>query len=220
QLILHAQPTPQGKEEGDEGARGRSSSTTWRFCAPQSKQGDKNRENQDKAIQEMEKKNAGHRAPDQRAGELVRTAAHLEDRQLRGETGGGQERQEVHHLQPPFLTNRHGYKLAMSACLYGDGKSRGKYMSLFVCICKGDNDPLLAWPFAYKITFHLIDQCEDVAARRNIVYVVKPNTCKENRPFLGRPVGERNASFRGGSIRRTGSDRHSGLHQRRHHRLA
>lgn len=23
---------------------------------------------------------------------------------------------------PPFLTGRHGYKMAMSACLYGDGK--------------------------------------------------------------------------------------------------
>lgn len=25
-------------------------------------------------------------------------------------------------FSPPFLTGRHGYKMAMSACLYGDGK--------------------------------------------------------------------------------------------------
>lgn len=25
-------------------------------------------------------------------------------------------------FSPPFLTSRHGYKLAMSCCLYGDGK--------------------------------------------------------------------------------------------------
>ena len=31
--------------------------------------------------------------------------------------------------------------------------------------------------------------------RRPIVYTVKPNTCKENKPFLGRPITERNASF-------------------------
>ena len=31
--------------------------------------------------------------------------------------------------------------------------------------------------------------------RRHIVYTVKPNTCKENEPFLGRPITERNASF-------------------------
>ena len=24
---------------------------------------------------------------------------------------------------PPFLTSRHGYKMALSLCLYGDGKS-------------------------------------------------------------------------------------------------
>lgn len=31
-------------------------------------------------------------------------------------------------FSPPFLTSRHGYKLAMSCCLYGDGK--GKALSL------------------------------------------------------------------------------------------
>uniref|UniRef100_A0A1I8FEF2 TRAF1-6 MATH domain-containing protein n=1 Tax=Macrostomum lignano TaxID=282301 RepID=A0A1I8FEF2_9PLAT len=82
----------------------------------------------------------------------------------------------------------------------------------------GDNDRCLAWPFAYKITFHLIDQCEDVAARRNIVYVVSPNTCKE-RPTIPRPsaLARENASFRGGSIRRTEVIGTLGLHQRRHH---
>lgn len=68
-------------------------------------------------------------------------------------------------------------------------------MSLFVCICKGEYDALLSWPFAHRVTFTLIDQCQDPEARRNVTYSVKPNTCKENKPFLGRPVGERNASF-------------------------
>ncbi|PAA62246.1 hypothetical protein BOX15_Mlig027678g3 [Macrostomum lignano] len=159
------------------------------------KQGDKNRENQDKAIQEMEKKMLGierriNGLENLYGPQLIWKIDNYEEKLAEAKSG-----KKSTIFSPPFLTNRHGYKLAMSACLYGDGKSRGKYMSLFVCICKGDNDPLLAWPFAYKITFHLIDQCEDVAARRNIVYVVKPNTCKENRPFLGRPVGERNASF-------------------------
>jgi TNF receptor-associated factor 4 len=40
-----------------------------------------------------------------------------------------------------------------------------------------------------------LDQCEDVDNRRHIVYSVKPNACKENKPFLGRPITERNASF-------------------------
>ncbi|XP_064653213.1 TNF receptor-associated factor 4-like [Lineus longissimus] len=98
-------------------------------------------------------------------------------------------------FSPPFYTHRHGYRLTMSACLNGDGKARNKYMSLFLCICKGDYDPLLVWPFSNRINFNLIDQCEDPAARRNITFSIKPNTVKENRPFLGRPVSERNASF-------------------------
>jgi TNF receptor-associated factor 4 len=68
-------------------------------------------------------------------------------------------------------------------------------MSLFLCICKGDYDPLLVWPFSHRVCFTLIDQCEDPGARRNLTFSIKPNTVKENRPFLGRPVSERNASF-------------------------
>ncbi|XP_067928241.1 TNF receptor-associated factor 4-like isoform X2 [Watersipora subatra] len=98
-------------------------------------------------------------------------------------------------FSPPFLTGRHGYKLAMSCCLFGDGKARGKSFSVFVCICKGEHDALLLWPFCHRVTFTLLDQCQDPEARRNVTYSVKPNTCKENKAFLGRPSGERNASF-------------------------
>jgi TNF receptor-associated factor 4 len=45
------------------------------------------------------------------------------------------------------------------------------------------------------VTFTLLDQSEDISNRRDITYSVKPNTCKENKPFLGRPITERNASF-------------------------
>ena len=72
---------------------------------------------------------------------------------------------------------------------------KGKSVSLFICICRGEYDALLAWPFSHRVTFTLLDQCEDVNNRRHIVYTVKPNTCKENKPFLGRPITERNASF-------------------------
>ena len=68
-------------------------------------------------------------------------------------------------------------------------------MSLFICLCHGEYDPLLLWPFCHRITFTLIDQCQDPAARRNVTYSIKPNTCQENKPFLGRPTAERNASF-------------------------
>jgi TNF receptor-associated factor 4 len=68
-------------------------------------------------------------------------------------------------------------------------------MSLFVCICKGDYDALQSWPFNLKINLTLLDQNEDVKARKHVSYMIKPNTCKENLAFLGRPVNDRNASF-------------------------
>ena len=73
--------------------------------------------------------------------------------------------------------------------------AKGKYVSLFVCICRGDYDALLVWPFSHRVTFTLIDQCEDIENRRHITYSIKPNACKENKPFLGRPITDRNASF-------------------------
>ncbi|XP_011456656.4 TNF receptor-associated factor 4 [Magallana gigas] len=98
-------------------------------------------------------------------------------------------------FSPPFLTARHGYKMAMSICPYGDGRARGKFLSIFICICKGEYDALLGWPFCHRISFTLVDQCQDPAARRNVTYSIKPNIIRDNKAFLGRPIGERNASF-------------------------
>lgn len=56
--------------------------------------------------------------------------------------------------------------------------ARGKSVSLFGCICKGEYDSLLIWPFCHRVTFTLVDQCQDPAARRSVSYTIKPNTCK------------------------------------------
>jgi len=98
-------------------------------------------------------------------------------------------------FSPPFLTSRFGYKLIMSASLNGDGKAKGKFMSLFVMLCKGDYDSVLLWPYNHKISVTLLDQNEDVEKRNHITYIIKPNACKENLAFLGKPAGERNAAF-------------------------
>ncbi len=73
--------------------------------------------------------------------------------------------------------------------------AKGKFMSVFVCICKGEYDSLQQWPFNQKITVTLLDQSEEVKDRKHISYTIKPNTCKENLAFLGRPQNDRNASF-------------------------
>ncbi|VEL39259.1 unnamed protein product [Protopolystoma xenopodis] len=46
-----------------------------------------------------------------------------------------------------------------------------------------------------KITFTLVDQDLDPAARQNIDYVIKPNPNQDNKAFLGRPRAERNPCF-------------------------
>lgn len=79
--------------------------------------------------------------------------------------------------------------------LNGFVAARGKFLSIFICICKGEYDALLGWPFCHRISFTLVDQCQDPAARRNVTYSIKPNIIRDNKAFLGRPIGERNASF-------------------------
>ena len=70
---------------------------------------------------------------------------------------------------------------------------RGRALSLFVCICKGEYDEILEWPFGHEITLTLVDQNADPKQARDIVYRVHPNPSSTNLQFLGRPIGERNA---------------------------
>jgi hypothetical protein len=58
----------------------------------------------------------------------------------------------------PFYTSRHGYKFCMRVYLNGDGTGRGSHISLFICMMKGDFDPLLPWPFTQTITLCLVAQ--------------------------------------------------------------
>ena len=60
---------------------------------------------------------------------------------------------------PPFYTSRYGYKLCARAYLNGDGPlGKGKYISLFIVVMRGEYDALLSWPFQQKITMKLLDQ--------------------------------------------------------------
>lgn len=60
---------------------------------------------------------------------------------------------------PPFYTARYGYKLCARAYLNGDGPmAKGKYISLFIVLMRGEYDGLLSWPFQQKITMKLLDQ--------------------------------------------------------------
>ena len=59
---------------------------------------------------------------------------------------------------PPFYTGRNGYKMCIRAYLNGDGAGEGIRLSIGFVLMKGEYDPLLQWPFKYKVSLILVDQ--------------------------------------------------------------
>lgn len=59
---------------------------------------------------------------------------------------------------PPIYTHLYGYQLRMLLYLNGVHFSVGKYVSLFVQMMESENDDILAWPFAGRITLSILDQ--------------------------------------------------------------
>ncbi len=62
----------------------------------------------------------------------------------------------------------------MRARLYlnGDGNARRTHMSLFFVLMRGRNDPILKFPFNYKVTFCLYDQTPQL---RHIIDSFRPD---------------------------------------------
>ena len=72
---------------------------------------------------------------------------------------------------PPFYTGRNGYKMCIRAYLNGDGIGYNTHLSIFFVLMKGEYDPLLKWPFDYKVSLIMVDQ----EHRRHIVQTFKPS---------------------------------------------
>ena len=88
---------------------------------------------------------------------------------------------------PPFYTGRNGYKMCVRAYLNGDGMGYKTHLSLFFVLMKGEFDPLLKWPFEYKVSLILVDQNH----RKHIVQTFKPTV--ESNSFQ-RPVSDMNVA--------------------------
>uniref|UniRef100_A0A5K3EX78 TNF receptor-associated factor n=1 Tax=Mesocestoides corti TaxID=53468 RepID=A0A5K3EX78_MESCO len=95
----------------------------------------------------------------------------------------------------PFYSHRHGYRVCLSLCPYGEQRYRGKYLSVFVCLCRGEYDALLSWPFSCPITLKLLDQTIDPTSRKDHVVTIRPNPVASNNAYLKRPTNERNQYF-------------------------
>lgn len=57
-----------------------------------------------------------------------------------------------------FFTSRTGYKMCGRVYLNGDGVGKGKYLSIFFAIKRGDHDSFLQWPFRRRVCFRLLNQ--------------------------------------------------------------
>ena len=72
---------------------------------------------------------------------------------------------------PPFYTGRNGYKMCIRVHLNGDGDVKTTHLSIFFVLMKGEYDPLLQWPFDYKVSLVVVDQDQ----KKHLVQTFKPN---------------------------------------------
>ena len=72
---------------------------------------------------------------------------------------------------PPFYTGRNGYKMCMMVYFNGYGTGLSTHLSVFFVLMKGEDDPLLQWPFKSKVSLILVDQDH----KNNLVQTIQPN---------------------------------------------
>ena len=70
---------------------------------------------------------------------------------------------------PPFYTSTDGYKLQMKVYANRIGKGKGTYVSLFVCLMKGEHDQYLQWPFKGEISIQMLNWREDNQHKEMII---------------------------------------------------
>lgn len=87
----------------------------------------------------------------------------------------------------PFFTAQTGYKMYIGAYLNGNGSGYKTHLSLYFSLMKGEYDPLLKWPFDYKVTFILVDQ----TLRKHICYSFYP----DHSPSFHRPLFDSNDPY-------------------------
>lgn len=64
-------------------------------------------------------------------------------------------------ISPTFYSSRFGYKLKVHLYLNGSG-GYNNYLSVLICLCSGEYDAILEWPFKQRVTIKLIDQSRRV----------------------------------------------------------
>ncbi|XP_066518575.1 TNF receptor-associated factor 4a [Hoplias malabaricus] len=94
-------------------------------------------------------------------------------------------------FSPPFYSHRYGYKLQVSAFLNGNGSGEGSHLSIYIRVLPGEYDNLLEWPFAYKVTFSILDQSDPSLSKpQHITETFNPDPNWKN---FQKPCSSRNS---------------------------
>ncbi|CAF1004075.1 unnamed protein product [Rotaria sordida] len=83
-----------------------------------------------------------------------------------------QSERQTSIYSPPFYSSPNGYKMRVRLYLNGDGNARHTHMSLFFVLMRGLNDPILKFPFNYKVIFCLYDQ---TSQQKHIIDSFRPD---------------------------------------------
>ncbi|CAF3744782.1 unnamed protein product [Rotaria sordida] len=83
-----------------------------------------------------------------------------------------QSERQASIYSPPFYSSLTGYKMRARLYINGDGNARRTHMSLFFVLMRSLNDPILKFPFAYKVTFCMYDQTPE---QRHIIDSFRPD---------------------------------------------
>ncbi|CAF4667636.1 unnamed protein product [Rotaria sp. Silwood1] len=84
-----------------------------------------------------------------------------------------QSERQTSIYSPPFYSSPTGYKMRARVYLNGDGTARRTHTAVFFVLMRGLNDPILKFPFNYKVSFCLYDQ---TSAQRHIIDSFRPDT--------------------------------------------
>jgi TNF receptor-associated factor 2 len=79
----------------------------------------------------------------------------------------GQDVRSTSLYSPTFFTSQAGYRLRLRVFLNGEpgGDAANRFLSLFICVCRGQYDAILPWPFRRNVNLMLLDQS---AARQHV----------------------------------------------------
>ncbi|CAF4751167.1 unnamed protein product, partial [Rotaria sp. Silwood2] len=83
-----------------------------------------------------------------------------------------QSERQTSIYSPPFFSSPNGYKMRARLYLNGNGDAHRTHMSLFFVIMRGLYDPILKFPFNYKVTFCLYNQTPQ---QRHIIDSFRPD---------------------------------------------